>query len=146
MLLLFVLLLRAAVGEPVTEAASGLLRYLPLLLVLLRRWGDGLCRAARRRFLGSAVRWAVAADVAAVRRLADGADRPPGAAREMAMSLDWHAALRAVLHHPLFRRRHPPAVVYQGALAAYERTLDVPAPVLVSALAVRWSASRCRPG
>lgn len=34
MLLLFVfLLLRGEVGEPVTEAASGLLRYLPLLLV-----------------------------------------------------------------------------------------------------------------
>lgn len=34
MLLLFVfLLLRGEVGEPITEAASGLLRYLPLLLV-----------------------------------------------------------------------------------------------------------------
>ena len=37
------------------------------------------------------------------------------------MSLDWHAALQAVLHHPLFGVGITLAV-YQAALAAYERT------------------------
>lgn len=48
------------------------------------------------------------------------------------MSLDWHAALQAVLHHPLFGVGITLAV-YQGALAAYERTRWMfLQPVLVS--------------
>lgn len=48
------------------------------------------------------------------------------------MSLDWHAALQAVLHHPLFCVGITLAV-YQGALAAYERTRWMfLQPVLVS--------------
>ena len=48
------------------------------------------------------------------------------------MSPDWHAALLAVLHHPLFGVGITLAV-YQGALAAYERTRWMfLQPVLVS--------------
>lgn len=48
------------------------------------------------------------------------------------MSLDWHAALQAVLHHPLFGVGITLAV-YQGTLAAYERTRWMfLQPVLVS--------------
>jgi len=48
------------------------------------------------------------------------------------MSLDWHAALQAVLHHPLFGVGITLAV-YQAALAAYERTRWMfLQPVLVS--------------
>lgn len=48
------------------------------------------------------------------------------------MSLDWHAALQAVLHHPLFGVGITLAA-YQAALAAYERTRWVfLQPVLVS--------------
>lgn len=48
------------------------------------------------------------------------------------MSLDWHAALQAVVHHPLFGVGITLAV-YQAALAAYERTRWMfLQPVLVS--------------
>jgi holin-like protein len=42
-LLLVFLMVRGEVGEPLSEAASSLLRYLPLLLVP-PAVGDGLCR------------------------------------------------------------------------------------------------------
>lgn len=52
LLLLLFLMARGEVGKPLNEAASSLLRYLPLLLVPCGSRGDGICQGHCRRLLG----------------------------------------------------------------------------------------------
>ncbi len=138
LLMLGFLIWRGEVGEPLSLAASSLLRYLPLLLVPPAVGVMVYARDIAADF------WAIVGALVLSLVIAMGvrwrADAAPGqaprAAGGRAMTVDWQGAWAAVIHHPLFGIGITLGA-YQLVLAAFEKTRWIfLQPVLVSMLLV----------